>query len=44
MIQWCLEGMGAKVNDGESCMTCMCNLTILVLHIFKIFHNKKFKI
>ena len=34
MIQWCSEGMGAKVNDGESCMTCMCNLTILVLHIF----------
>lgn len=41
MIQW--EGMGAEVNDGEICMTCMCNLIILVLYIFKIFHNEKFE-
>ena len=41
MIQW--EGMGAEVNDGEICMTCMCNLIILGLYIFKIFHNEKFE-
>ena len=41
MIQW--EGMGAEVNDGETCMTYMCNLIILVLYIFKIFHNEKFE-
>lgn len=44
MIQWYWEGMGAKVNDGESCMTCMCNLIILVIYIFNIFHNEKLKI